>query len=298
MTVPPSLRLRAELAVVLVSFIWGSTFLVVKMALDDVSPILFLLIRFGLAFLLLMVLFRGRFSNPGPLRLVWTGGCAAGLLLFAGYALQTVGLRYTSVSKSAFLTGLYIVLIPLLSSFVKRSGPSWMEWLGIGLATGGTALLTSGGVQSEFNRGDALTIGCAVAFAAHIVVVAHYSRLVNYEVLSVLQIGGVALFSLLTFGWLETPYITWGPRLIFAVSLTAVFATAISFALYTWAQAHTSATRAALFFSTEPVFAGLTAWALAGESWTFRSVAGAALILTGILSAELKPVPAQRHLSP
>lgn len=297
MTAASPLRLRAEFTLIVVSFIWGATFVVVKAALEDVSPLLFLCIRFTLAFLFLWAMFRRRFSNPGMARSVWTGGGAAGLLLFAGYALQTVGLRYTTASKSAFLTGLYIVLIPLLSSLVKRSVPGWMEWLGIGLAAGGTALMTSGGIQVVFNYGDALTIGCAVAFAAHIVVVAHYSRLINYEVLSILQIGGVALFSLVTFGWLESPYITWGPRLFFAFAMTALFATAISFALYTWAQAHTSATRAALFFATEPVFAGMTAWAVSGESWTWRSLAGAALILGGILSVELKPMQPQSHLS-
>ena len=292
-----SLRTRAELSLILVAVIWGSTFTVVKTALEDVSPLLFLLLRFTLAFLLLLVLFHARFSNPGPARVVWRGGLAAGTLLFAGYAFQTIGLRYTSASKSAFLTGLYIVVIPLLSSLVKKSVPSWLEWLGIGLASGGTALMTSGGIQTAFNRGDALTIACAFAFAAHIVVVAHYSRLMNYEVLSVLQIGGVALFSLLTFGWVESPYLVWGTRLLAAVALTAVLATAVSFALYTWAQAHTTATRTALLFSTEPVFAGLTAWIVSGESWTFRSVLGATLILGGILSVELKPSPVRGHLS-
>lgn len=296
MSSPVSLRARAELALLFVSLLWGVTFVVVKAALADVSALLFLFLRFTLAFVLLVWLFRRRFSNPGPFRTVWMGGLAAGSLLFAGYAFQTIGLRYTTVSKSAFLTGLYIVLIPLLSSFVKKSVPGLLEWLGIGLATAGTALLTSGGLQTEFNRGDALTVAGAVAFAGHIVVVAHYSRLMNFEVLSVLQIGGVALFALLTFGWVETPYIVWGPRLLSAIGLTAILATAVSFALYTWAQAHTTATRAALFFSTEPVFAGLTAWMVAGESWTLRSVAGAALILAGIISVELKPLPAKGHL--
>lgn len=141
----------------------------------------------------------------------------------------------------------------------------------------------------RLSGGDLLTIGCAFAFAAHILAVENWSRRMSHELLSLWQIAGVALFSLTTFAWLETPRVVWSGRLLFALLATAVLATAVSFGLYTWAQRHTTATRAALIFALEPVFAGVAGWLLAGDQWTGRTLGGAALILGGIVLAELKP---------
>jgi drug/metabolite transporter (DMT)-like permease len=288
-TRPPATPL-ADLALVLVAFLWGFSFVVVKSALDDVSTLLFLALRFSLATLVLFAFFRLRgFAWRGEKRM-WQGGAFCGFLLFAGYALQTAGLRTTSASKSAFLTGLYIILVPLLSSLVYRYVPGPAEWLGVLAAAAGTALLSLAPSQGwRLSGGDLLTIGCAFAFAAHILAVENWSRRMRHELLSLWQLAGVAVFSLSTFAWLETPRVVWSGKLWSALLLTAVLATAVSFALYTWAQKHTTATRAALIFALEPVFAGLAGWMLAGESWTARSLGGAALILGGIVLAGLKP---------
>jgi drug/metabolite transporter (DMT)-like permease len=287
---------RADLALVLVSFIWGFTFVVVKAALNDVSTLLFLALRFGLASFVLFVFFRLRgFAWRGE-GATWVGGSICGFLLFAGYALQTAGLRTTTASKSAFLTGLYIVLVPLLSSLVSKSVPGPAEWLGVLAAAAGTALMSLQPSEGwGLSTGDLLTIGCAFAFAAHIVAVENWSRRMSHELLSLWQIAGVAVFSIVSFAWLETARVVWSLRLWFALLTTAVLATAVSFGLYTWAQRHTTATRAALIFALEPVFAGMAAWALAGERWTARSLGGAALILAGIILAELKPWSRKEH---
>jgi drug/metabolite transporter (DMT)-like permease len=294
---PDSLHFRAELALVGVAFIWGATFVVVKQALVDVSTFLFLGMRFSLAAGLLALVLRSRLGKAR--RAEWQAGVITSGLLFLGYALQTAGLRVTTASKSAFITGLYIVLVPLFAALVKRNRPGMAEVGGAVLATGGTALMTAGGVgtglSSGLNSGDAMTAGCAVAFAAHLLAVEWYSRKMDYERLSLYQVGGVALLSWMAAGALETPRVVWSQALVFALAATAVFATALSFVLYTWAQRHTSATRAALIFALEPVFAGVVAWALAEEEWSARSLAGAVLILAAIVLVELKPAQAGAH---
>ncbi len=284
-------RLRAELALAAVAFIWGSTFVVVKGALEDVSTFLFLALRFSLASLLLAFWLRGRLARRAPV--CWAGGALCGVLLFAGYALQTAGLRLTTASNSAFITGLYIVLVPLLGSAVYRNRPRPAELAAAGLATAGTALM-SGGLPTQWSRGDLLTAGCAAAFAGHILAVERYSRRMDFERLSLMQIAAVAALSWAAVAAAEPPRAVWTPRLWFALLATSVLATALSFVLYTWAQGRTSAARAALIFALEPVFAGAVAWA-AGERWGAASLAGAALILAAIVLAELKPAAGARH---
>jgi drug/metabolite transporter (DMT)-like permease len=288
---------RAELALVAVAFIWGATFVVVKQALADVSTFLFLGMRFTLGAVALALALRGRLGRARPEQ--WRGGLWCSGLLFLGYALQTAGLRLTTASKSAFITGLYIVLVPLLASFVQKRVPRATELAAAALATAGTALLAAGGAAGDLslnlNGGDILTAACAVAFAAHLLSVERYSRRMDYERLSLYQVAGVAGLSWLAAGTVESPRVVWSQPLLFALGLTALMATALSFLLYTWAQRHTSATKAALIFALEPVFAGLLAWAAAGEEWGTASLGGAGLILAGIVLGELKPARPASH---
>ncbi len=290
-------RVRAELALICIAFIWGTTFVVVKSALNDSSTLVFLAIRFSFASLLLFLVFRSRLAAATPERASWLGGAMCGALLFIGYALQTAGLRYTSASNSAFLTGLYVVLVPLLASILAKKPARLVEWAACGLALLGTALMTGLGTGT-LNRGDLLTIGCAFAFSAHIVAVAHWSSKLNYEWLTLFQVAGVALFSILTLSWMETPFLVWTPRLAGALAVTAALATALSFSLYTWAQRHTTATRAALLFALEPVFAGVVAWGFAGERWSRLALFGAALILLSIVIVEVRPSPRKKETGP
>lgn len=283
-----AMRVRAELTLVFISFIWGATFIVVKDALHDVSTLLFLVLRFSFASLLLLAFFRNKLSVALNRRSL-LGGILCGTFLFFGYAFQTAGLRYTTASKSAFLTGLYIVLVPMLIALWSRTAPRRAELMGAVAATAGTALMTSTSLGIDLNSGDMLTLVCAFAFSAHIVAVARWTHQMNYEWLTFLQVAMVALLSLGSFFWIETPVVHWTPRLFLALGITGVLATALSFSLYTWAQRHTTAVRAALVFALEPVFAALVAWIWAHETWSLRSLCGAALILAGILLVEIKP---------
>lgn len=284
---------RAELAVALVAFLWGATFIIVKTSLNDASTFVFLSLRFSIATVLLWFVLRNRLSRKGPAD--WRGGLLCGFLLFLGYALQTAGLRMTTASNSAFITGLFVVLVPLLSSLVNRSKPRPVEITGAVAALIGTGLMASVDMRMRLNWGDVLTAACALAFAVHILCVAHYAKTMDYERLSLYQVGGVALFSLLGAALVEPARVVWTGRLWFGLLATAVFATALSFLLYTWAQKHTTAARTALIFALEPVFAGLTAWVVAGEVWTARTLAGAALILAGIVLVEVKPARPAGH---
>jgi drug/metabolite transporter (DMT)-like permease len=295
---PQPRHLRAELALAVIAFIWGATFIVVKEALQDVSTLLFLALRFTLATAILAFVLRNRLRRrkaPEEKSWFWIGGVTCGALLFLGYALQTAGLRLTTASKSAFITGLYIVLVPLAGSLVYWRRPRLVELGGAAAATLGTALMTSGNMELRLNFGDILTIFCAVAFAGHILAVTHFSRRMDFERLSLFQVGGVALFSWVGVLIGGDSHIRWTGHVWFAILTTAVFATALSFLLYTWAQGHTTATRAALIFALEPVFAGMTGWIVAGEPWTGRSLLGAGLILSGIVLVEMKPPAAVSH---
>jgi drug/metabolite transporter (DMT)-like permease len=277
----------AELALAFVCLLWGSTFVLVKNALDDISPSLFLAIRFSIASVLLAIVYTARRK---PARGVWRGGVWAGIFLYAGYFLQTMGLQFTTASKSGFLTGLYIVLVPLLGAAVYQKAPGIAEWTGISLATVGMGLMTLTSRRLEIGTGDALTLGCAFAFAIHMLLLAHFSRLMQTELLALLQIATCAAISLTTFRFVESPFVRWTPGVVIALAVTSVLATAIAFLLQTWGQQYTSATRAALIFSLEPVFAWLTSYVFEHEVLTRQWLAGAGCILGGILLVELKPI--------
>jgi len=288
---------RAEAALILNTIIWGATFVVVKQALQDVSPVLFLALRFSLATLALLILFRGSWSNPGNLRWSLAGGVLAGTFLLTGYIFQTVGLQYTSAPKSAFLTGLTSAVTPLLGALVYRSRPQAIEVGGVLVATLGMGLMTLPGSSQTMNRGDLLTLGCAVCYAAHILTLSRYSKSASLELLSTAQIGVAALLAWSLFSWVETPRIRWTSGVVLAIVITGLLATAVAFTLQTWAQKHTTSTRTALIFMLEPVFAWITSYLLTGETLSRRAALGAGLILAGILLVETKPFAKREHPS-
>ena len=289
---PKALRTwRADAALAGNTLIWGSTFVLVQSALKDISPIVFLAIRFSIAAAALALLFRSR-VRCWPTR----GGLIAGGCLFAGYLFQTVGLQFTTASKSAFITGLAIPLVPLLTSLVYFTRPRIFEMAGVLCATSGMGLMTLQGDSLRIGRGDLLTFFCAVAFAAHIIAVGHYSGRISFESLSFMQVAVAAVLGLSTFWWIERPAIHLTPVVIFALAMTGLLATALAFTVQAWAQQHTTATRTALIYSLEPVVAWFTSFWLMGELFSRRAAVGAALILTGILLVELKRVHSREHL--
>jgi drug/metabolite transporter (DMT)-like permease len=286
----------ADAALVWNSLVWGATFVVVKNALAGISPLLFLALRFSLATAVLLVLFRGLGKGPRTPKTL-AAGALTGTFLFAGYLFQTWGLRLTSPPKSAFLTGLACVMVPLLGALVYKTRPLRSEVLGVLAAAVGLALMTLQGVTGSgfINRGDLLTIVCALAFAAHIVTLGHFSEQVSFELLSVMQIAVAALWSLALFAWVEPPRYQWRPGVVYAILITGILATAMAFTIQAWAQQYTTSTRTALIYILEPVFAVITSYLVAGEGLSARAAAGAGLILGGVLLVELKPLNPRPH---
>lgn len=288
-------RWQADLALALVALIWGVTFVVVKRALGEITTMYFLAIRFSLASLCLLLIFFPALRAAGPLA-VWRGlkgGVTAGLFLWLGYTLQTFGLRYTTAGKSGFLTGFYIVLVPLFGAIFFRRRPRLGEVAGILVASFGIALLTMPSIHGAFrmNRGDLLTIGCAVVYALHLLVLGHFSQRERVEPVALGQLACTAVLSVFSLPF-DPPKAVWSAAVLFAIVLTAVFATAVAFAFQTWGQKHTTAERTALIFALEPVFAMAAAVTLGGERLTLLACAGCALILAGILAVDLKPARA------
>ena len=293
---PPDRRpvWRADLALVFNTFIWGSTFVLVKQALDEISALLFVSIRFLIATLVMAWLFRGRWKLSSSHS---RGGILAGICLFGGYAFQTAGLKLTTPSKAAFLTGLSVVAVPLLSSLVYRVYPQVSEVIGIVLATVGMGLMTLQGNMGGMAKGDVLVIFCAIAFAGHIVLLGHYSKTAAFESLAVLQLGTTALLALGAFWWMEKPFFHPSRVLWVALLVSSLLSTAFAFTVQAWAQQVTSATRAALIFALEPIFAWAFSFVIMGERLPGQAISGAILILSGILVAELKPFGAEQHPS-
>jgi len=289
-------RRKADLALLFNAAIWGSTFILVKEAIGHVSPLLFLALRFCLATGALLLLFRGtwkwrRRATPK----MFAAGCLAGLFLFLGYALQTIGLRLTTAPKSAFLTGLATVMVPLLGALVYKVRPQVSEIFGVLTATFGMALMTIEGPIDSIGRGDLLTLGGAIAFAAHIVTLGHFSEQIGYELLSVTQVGAAAVCALASFWWAEMPRFQWHPVVFWAILITGLFCTALAFTIQAWAQRYTTATRTALIYALEPVVAWTTSFLVAGEGLSGRAAAGAVLILGGVLLVEMEPLQPRGH---
>lgn len=277
-----------------VALVWGSTFVLVKEALSDVSTLLFLTLRFTLAAIALTLLLnkalRVDVRNRLLLRRSLGAGVLAGICLFTGYVFQTFGLKYTTPAKAGFLTALYIPLVPLFSAMFYRRVPHVAELLGVISAFTGVALMT---IQSDIRSiglGDSLVMVCAVAYAFHILVLGRYAADLSVAIISLAQILTAALMGAATFWWAEPVQIRWSRQVIIAVAITSFLATALAFSLQTWAQQYSTATRTALIFALEPVFAWVTSYILAGEALTGRAMAGAAMILAGILLVEWKPV--------
>jgi drug/metabolite transporter (DMT)-like permease len=279
--VPPVPRWRADLALVVAAFFFGTTFVVVSDAVDDAEPVPFIAVRFLVGGAVLGLLSRGRRGSPRELR----HGLAAGAALLVGFVLQTVGLQYTTPATSAFITYLLVVFVPLLSFLVLRRRPHPLTLAGLALAVAGLVMLT-GGAGTALGRGEVLTLGCAVAFAAHIVILGETAGrhdAIRLTWVQVTAVGVACLAASVAGGDLDM-----GLDAYLAAAFTGVFATALAFFAMVWAQRVVSPSRAALILLLEPVFAALLAWAT-GDSLTAGTVAGGVLILVAVVVAEVLP---------
>jgi drug/metabolite transporter (DMT)-like permease len=286
----------AHLLLLAVVFIWGATFVLVKDALQDVSPLLFNLLRMTLAFLALAIVNHRQLRSINRRSLI--SGLVVGIFLAAGYQFQTAGLALTTPAKSAFITGLVVVFVPLFTLVPALRSPNmppprWTAAIGALLAFSGLLLLTTPSGTSFPNLfvsigvGDLLTLACAIAFAGHLLSLAHTSSTVPTGQLATLQIGAATLIMAITLPLGGRPHLTVTPRLIIALAITSLLATAAAFTIQSWAQQHLPPTHTAILLTLEPVFACLTSFLILHEHLGARSLLGATLILTGIACIEL-----------
>ena len=273
-------KLRADLYLLGITLIWGSSFIAVKIALDFSSPLLFLTFRFLLASIIFFILFRKLILklDKDTLR----AGIIMGGLLGIGFGAQTYGLDYTTASKSAFVTGAFVVMVPLFSIVFEKIIPRKLLWVGVLLAIIGLYFLTSP-EGSSFNYGDRFTAVGAVAFAAHTVSLQIYSKRYNFIQLTFLQLFVTALIGIITTILFETPRFEINITLLSIIIGKALFPTVLNFYIITKYQRYTSSTRAAIIYSFEPVSAALIAYIILGEVLGIRGVIGGALIFGGMI---------------
>jgi len=272
----------ALLVLVAVTAVWGVTFVQVKDAVGVYPLFGFLALRFAIA--------GGTLAVPGAARLRSLGrpgalaGILAGALLGAGYALQTAGLQRTTVSSTGFITGMYVVCTPLLALAVFRTRIGRGAWLGVLLATAGLALLA--GIHRGSLLGDLLVLAGAAVYSLQIVLMERYAPrfdAIAFTLVEMLTAFGGLLAIALALGDLPFPHgwTVWG-----ALVVTGVFASALAFLAQTWAQRRTTATRTALAFSMEPVWAAFFGFTLAGDRLGATAWLGCAVIMAGIVVAE------------
>jgi drug/metabolite transporter (DMT)-like permease len=281
----------ALLALVVVTAVWGVTFVQVKDAVELYPLFAFLAVRFLIAAVVLAAPAAPRLRSLG--RHGWSAGASLGLLLALGYALQTAGLDRTTVSSAGFITGLYVVFTPLLGLLLFRTRVGGAVWVGVVLSVAGLAMLS--GVGAGDPTGDLLVLGGSAAYSLQIALMERYAP--RYDPIAFTQAEMLAAFAgfaavAVALGQIELPrgWTVWGALLV-----TGIFASALGFLVQTWAQRRTSATRTALAFAMEPVFAGIFGFWLAGDRLGVIGWGGCAVIMAGILVAEPEAAKALRR---
>lgn len=278
-----SRQIVADSSLLLVALIWGATFVMVKEAVSQIGVFTFLTFRFLFAALVLVFIFWPRLRASSPREFL--AGALVGLFLFGGYALQTIGLKYTSVSKTGFITGLSVVIVPLLSTLLLRQKPNPNALVGVLLATTGLGLLTLRGLSMA--SGDLWVLGGAVAFALQIVALGRFAPQMETSSLATTQVASVALLSAPLAWAMEGSPSQMSGQVWLAISFTGIMATSLAFLAQSKAQRFTSPTHTALIFATEPVFAAIFGYLLLQERLGWRGLLGCALILAGMVVGEI-----------
>jgi drug/metabolite transporter (DMT)-like permease len=285
-------RTRGELFLLSTTVIWGSTFVAQKIGLVEMSPMLMIAMRFGLATAILLALF-ARSILPLSSEELRKGGIL-GLLLFLGFVVQTIGLLHTTASKSAFITSMMIVFAPLFQVIVERRLPTVGNVIGIAVVCLGLWLLTAPS-GSGFNIGDGLTLICAVVFGLYIVYLDIVSKQIAPIRLSFLQVATCAVLAWGITGLSEVPSFSFSGPVVIAIVYLTVFATVITTLVQTRYQKDTTPTRAAIIFSIEPLFATLLAALILEEDIGTWGAVGGGLIVVGVVVSEVSDlVPALR----
>ena len=294
-------RLFADFMLICICAIWGSTFFMVDQAVEIMNVLVFIAYRFTIALIVLLFIFGYKLLT---IKIHWKDlirGLIIGSFLFAGYVFQTFGMDVgTSPGKTAFITGLYVILVPIFASFLLRKKPHPLSWIAVAVAVVGLGLLSLENLADfQFSDilGDLLVVVCTFAYAFHIIFTDKYVEKSHYVTLTVVQIATVAILAWITsgiFSFFPDIFnvavfpIKFSNQVIFAILFTGIVATALILGLQTYAQKKTSPTHVAVIFSTEPVFGAIFAIIFAGgNTLLIRQWIGCGLILVSMIFQQL-----------
>lgn len=278
-------QLKADFALLLVTVGWGASFILTKNSLSEISTFNFLAIRFFLAFAISSIIFIRDMIKIDRNTLKY--GIILGAILFCSFAFQTMGLCYTSASKSGFITGVNVVLVPIFSSLLIKRIPDKKTIISVIIAFVGLGMLTLNGDILEVNIGDIYTLISAVLFALYIIFVGKFTKDVKSVPFAIIQLGVVGFFSVLTSFAFETPIIPTNYNVWINILILSIVCTSGAYIVQNVAQRYTSPSHTALIFTAEPVFAALFGYVIFGEILSSNGLIGAVLILFGMLITEI-----------
>lgn len=279
---------KAEFILLFVTVSWGLSFPTIKIGLNYISPVFFVFIRFTLTLLIFYLIFRKKIAILKKQNIV--KGIILGIFLYAGFLTQTIGLKYTTASNSAFITGTNILIIPFAQILIIRKYPKPENVIGIIIAFAGMYYLT--GIEDmNINIGDFFTLLCAVSFAFQIVMLDYYSRTTDYLSLIYGQFIAMSVFSLLTTVIFEIAVsnellLIPNYSLLFVILFNTVFSTLIALFLSSKYQRYTTPVKAGLIYNSEVVFAVIFAYIILNEVLSGKQIAGALLIMAGVIISE------------
>ena len=292
-------KYTGEIALLFNTLIWGGTFALIKNAFNDISPLLFLALRFGSAALIFLRLVKSSLKKTNKKTLI--AGSILGLFYFAGFTAQSLGLNLTTATKSGFITGTFVVFIPILQLIIEKRKPKWFNILSVFLVLVGLILLSSKGenaldfikqLGSDFNLGDLLTLLCALLFAFQVVYVDVFTKKYDYLPMVFVQllitgVGGFVLSYNFSIASLETVKFTINTTVVTAILYTAIFASIIATVIQLKFQKFVSPTKAGIIFSIEPIFASIFAYFLLSEKISNFGFIGCVLIFAGVIVSEV-----------
>lgn len=293
---PRQRHLKYDLVLVLVTIIWGATFLVAKDTLKLIGPFTYLGLCYTVATITLVLIFSQRLRRVTRAELL--SGMLIGVVLFAGYAFQTVGLQWTSVSKAGFITGLYVPLVPLFALLLLRQQIPSAAWLGVALSLLGLALLSlNGQLDLALEPGEALVLGCAVAFALQIVLISKFAPRLDAINLAIVQLALTACLSFTMIPLAHEPLTLPPPLAWVSVLLMGTGDMAFTLLAMNWVQQFISSTRATLIYALEPMWAAFFGVLLAGDALSLVAWLGCACIFVGMIVGRLERIGRRKRYS-
>ena len=292
-------KYTGEIALLFNTLIWGGTFALIKNAFNDISPLLFLGLRFGIAALIFLPFVYSSLKKTNKQTLI--AGSILGFFYFAGFTAQSLGLNLTTATKSGFITGTFVIFIPILQLIIEKRKPKWFNLLSVFLVLIGLILLSSKGenaldfikqLGSDFNLGDLLTLLCAILFAFQVVYVDVFTKKYEYLPMVFVQllitgIGGFILSFIFSISALEKVKFTFNTTVVTAILYTAIFASIIATVIQLKFQKFVSPTKAGIIFSIEPIFAAVFAYFLLSEKISNFGLIGCVLIFIGLIVSEI-----------